>query len=187
MLNKKFKKILAGLTLAVLSMNIIACGSTATERTSNVQKVMESQIAAENKSVNPNTKRQVANGSQLIGNGSNLQAPVSNKNVTVDLTSLSSTVADGILIRWQNEKEFYRGAVMKIKGEYYYSISKETGKKYNFCVFSSSCCPNGLEFVLADSSKYPKEKETLITVVGEFNYYEEDGEIYYTLTNAQIV
>ena len=185
MLNKKSKKILAGATLTVLSINLIACGSTATERTSNVKKVMESQIAAENKT--SNQKRQVSNGSQLIGNGSSLQAPASEKNVTVDLTSLSSTVADGILIRWQNEKEFYRGAVMKIKGEYYYMISKETGKKYNLCVFSSSCCPNGLEFELADSSKYPKEKETLITVVGEFNYYEEDGETYYILTNAQIV
>ena len=187
MLNKSFKKILVGATFVVLSMNIIACGSTATERTSNVKKVMESQAAAENKSVNPNTKRQVANGSQLVGNGSNLQAPASTKNVTVDLTSLSSTAADGILIRWQKEKEFYRGGVMKIKGEYQYLISKETGKKYNFCLFSSSCCPNGLEFELADSSKYPKEKETPITVVGEFNYYEEDGQIYYTLTNAELV
>ena len=187
MLNKKFKKILVGATLAVLSMNVIACGSTATERTSNVQKVMESQIAAENKSVNPNTKRQVANGSQLIGNGSNLQAPASAKNVQLDLTSLSSTVADAQLQKLQSNRDFYRGLVMKIKGDFNYTYVKETDKTYYNCIFSSTCCPNGLEFVLADSSQYPTEQWAPITVVGEFNYYEEDGQIYYTLTNAQIV
>ena len=185
MLNKKFKKILVGATLAVLSINLIACGSTATERTSNVKKVMESQAAAENKSVNPN--RQVANGSQLIGNSSNLQAPASAKNVQLDLTSLSSTVADAQLQKLQNNRDFYKGLVMKIKGDFNYTYVKETDKTYYNCIFASTCCPNGLEFVLADSSKYPSEQWTPITVIGEFNYYEEDGQIYYTLTNAQLV
>ena len=187
MLNKKLKKLSVGVLFLAMSLNVIACGSTATERTSNVQKVMESQIAAENKSVNPNTKRQVANGSQLIGNGSNLQAPASTKNVQLDLTSLSSTVADAQLQKLQSNRDFYRGLVMKIKGDFNYTYVKETDKTYYNCIFSSTCCPNGLEFVLADSSKYPTEQWSPITVVGEFNYYEEDGQIYYTLTNAQIV
>ena len=186
MLNKKFKKILAGLTLAVLSMNIIACGSTATERTSNVKKVIESQASAEKKSTMPN--RQIANGSQLVGNSSNLQAPANtNRSVQLDLTSLSSTVADAQLQKLQNNRDFYKGLVMKIKGDYNYTYVKETDKTYYNCIFSSTCCPNGLEFVLADSSKYPTEQWEPITVIGEFDYYEEDGQIYYTLVNAQLV
>ena len=186
MLNKSFKKILAGATFVVLSMNIIACGSTATERTSNVKKVMESQAAAENKT--SNQKRQVANGSQLIGNGSNLRAASNqNRSIQLDITSLSSTVADAQLQKMQSNRDFYKGLVMKIKGDFNYTYVKETDKTYYNCIFSSTCCPNGLEFVLSDSSQYPTEQWTPITVVGEFNYYEEDGQIYYTLTNAELV
>ena len=107
--------------------------------------------------------------------------------VDVDLSQLNSTVCDAYLRQLQENKEQYRGIVVKAKGEYNYYKNPTTDKEYYNCVFASTCCPNGLEFILADPSKYPKENGGSITVIGQFDYYDEDGVIYYNLVNATIV
>lgn len=186
MLNKILKKTITIISLLCLTINIVSCGSTATDRTSNVKKVIESQVQNENG--NKNVERQVSNSSQLVGNSSSMQRPTSNtKKVELDLTSLSSTVADAQLRKLQNNKETFKGLIVKAKGEYNYYKDPTTGNEYYNCVFQSSCCPNGLEFILSDPSKYPSEQGETITVVGAFNYYDEGGVIYYNLVDASIV
>ena len=54
----------------------------------------------------------------------------------------------------------------------------------------AACCAQGLEFALAGKPVYPDEYPELgaeITVVGTFEWYEEDGCRYYRLGNAAFV
>ena len=180
MLNKKY---FLNSLFFLLWFIFISC-SNQTSRTSNVKKVIE-----ERSQIVENTgKAQVTNQSNLKKQSSN-SAEVSNENIHVDLdlSKLNSIVADAELIKLQENKEQYRGIIVKAKGQYTYYKNTDTGNEYYNCVFSSSCCPNGLEFILKDSSKYPTTQGETITVVGSFNYYEEDGYIYYNLIDATIV
>ena len=55
---------------------------------------------------------------------------------------------------------------------------------------ATACCAQGLEFALAGEPVYPDEYPELgaeITVVGTFEWYEEDGCRYYRLGNAVFV
>ena len=177
------KKYLIIFIMIFASTVLFSCDSPSSSRTFNVKKVLESRA---------NTEGQTA--SNVISNGSDLKrntaAPQSSTpkvlKVDLDLSQLNSTVCDAYLRQLQDNKEQYRGIVVKAKGEYNYFKNETTNKEYYNCVFASTCCPNGLEFVLADPTKYPKENGGPITVIGQFDYYDEDGIIYYNLVNATI-
>jgi len=54
----------------------------------------------------------------------------------------------------------------------------------------AACCAQGLEFAFAGKPVYPDDYPELgaeITVVGTFEWYEEDGCRYYRLGNASFV
>ena len=176
------KKHLIIFTILFTSIVLFSCGSPSS-RTSNVKKVMESRANPAGQAA-PSA---ISNGSDMKRSASNQVAPQQVMKVDLDLTNLNSTVCDAYLKQLQANKEQYRGIVVKAKGEYNYYKNQTTNKEYYNCVFASTCCPNGLEFVLADPSKYPKENGGPITVIGQFDYYDEDGIIYYNLVNATIV
>ena len=191
MLNKKhFLYIISIILCVVLS----ACGSSV--RTSNVKKVLESRVQSEEAESVIEEKEEIeeivppAQASSIVVNPSSMEVPketLPSVKVDLDLTNLNSIVADANLRTLQDNKEKYRGLIVKAKGEYQYYKDPDTGNEYYNCIFASSCCPNGLEFVLTDKSRYPKNDGEIITVVGAFNYYEENGITYYNLINASIV
>ena len=178
------KKYLLIVIMIFTSLILFSCGDSSTSRTSNVKKVLESRA-------NPVVK----DVPSAVSNGSDMKRSAVNPNtsnakvmkVDLDLSQLNSTLSDAYLKQLQENKEQYKGIVVKIKGSYNYYKNSVTNKEYYNCVFSSSCCPNGLEFILADNTKYPKEDGEDITVIGQFDYYDEDGIIYYNLVNATIV
>ena len=54
---------------------------------------------------------------------------------------------------------------------------------------ATACCAEGMEFVLKDDLAYPDdypELGTEITVIGEFQSYEENGMTWYHLANARL-
>ena len=60
------------------------------------------------------------------------------------------------------------------------------------CVISdaTACCAEGIEFKLSDNLIYPDDYPELgseITVIGEFQPYEENGIKWYHLVNAKIL
>ncbi len=177
------KKNLIIFTMIFASVVLFSCESPSTSRTSNVKKVLESRANTSGQSA-PSA---ISNGSDMKRSAVNSQHSNSTvMRVDVDLSQLNSTVCDAYLKQLQENKEQYRGIVVKAKGEYNYYKNPTIDKEYYNCVFASTCCPNGLEFVLADPSKYPKENGGSITVIGQFDYYDEDGVIYYNLVNATI-
>ena len=176
------KKYLIIFTMIFASTVLFSCDSPSSSRTSNVKQVIESR--SNPKTAVPNDV--ISNGSDMKKSGGNQVAPKQVLKVDLDLSQLNSTVCDAYLRQLQENKEQYRGIVVKAKGEYNYYKNQETNKEYYNCVFASTCCPNGLEFILSDPTKYPKENGGPITVIGQFDYYDEDGVIYYNLVNATI-
>ena len=60
------------------------------------------------------------------------------------------------------------------------------------CIISdaTACCAEGVEFVLEGDYTYPEDYPELgmeITVIGEFQPYEENGVTWYHLVNAKMV
>lgn len=177
------KKYLIIFVMVFTSVVLFSCGSSSS-RTSTVKKVMESKA-------NPSAQAApsaISNGSDMKRTTPSPQASNAKvSRVDVDLTQYTSTVADSLLIQLRENKEKSRGLVVKAKGEYNYYKNPITNKEYYNCVFASTCCPNGLEFILADPTKYPAENGEPITIIGEFDYYDEEGAIYLNLVNATIV
>ena len=181
------KKNLIILTMIFTSIVLFSCGNSSSSRTSNVKQVLESRANPSGQAA-PAAPSAISNGSDLKRNTAAPQSSTPKVlKVDLDLSQLNSTVCDAYLRQLQDNKEQYRGIVVKAKGEYNYFKNETTNKEYYNCVFASTCCPNGLEFVLADPTKYPKENGGSITVIGQFDYYDEDGVIYYNLVNATLV
>ena len=181
------KKNLIVFTMIFTSIVLFSCGSSSSSRTSNVKQVLESKANSSGQAA-PAAPSAISNGSDMKRSAVNSQSSNAKvMRVDVDLSQLNSTVCDAYLRQLQENKEQYRGIVVKAKGEYNYYKNPTTDKEYYNCVFASTCCPNGLEFVLADPSKYPKENGGPITVIGQFDYYDEDGVIYYNLVNATLI
>ena len=168
------------LFITLVCIFFVSCGSS---RTSNVKKVIESQIQL----AESTTENIVSNSSNMIEVAEKQNESSQSLTIDLDLTEYTSTVADAYLKQLQDNMDKYRGITVKARGEYIHFKDPNTNKDYYNCIFASTCCPNGLEFILSDESKYPTEDGENITVVGNFNYYEENGVVYFNLINAELV
>lgn len=116
----------------------------------------------------------------------------------IDLTVLSSTMVYSEVYSMMSFPDDYIGKTVKIKGQfaigYVYNTDgtpDESAARFA-CVIAdaTACCSQGLEFILTGEHTYPDEYPELgaeITVVGTFEWYEEDGCRYYRLGNASFV
>ncbi|MBR0365589.1 MAG: hypothetical protein IJH94_02160 [Clostridia bacterium] len=110
--------------------------------------------------------------------------------IDVDLTRLSSTMVYSEVYNMMNEPEDYVGKVIRMDGNLNIYPSEETNKVYYACIVAdaTACCAQGIEFAWAgehEADDYPAEN-TLITVVGTFDSYDEDGMTYYHLRDAKM-
>ncbi|MBQ3692468.1 MAG: hypothetical protein II931_04000, partial [Clostridia bacterium] len=82
----------------------------------------------------------------------------------------------------------YIGKTVKMTGIFSSTHDDSTGKDYYACIIkdATACCAQGIEFILTDESKYPKEGDT-ISVIGVFDTYNEGQFRYSTLRDASIV
>lgn len=103
----------------------------------------------------------------------------------IDLTGMTSIMSDSYMSNMISNFDDYKGKVIKVKGEYKKEIINNT--TYHICMFQSSCCPYGIEFISKDN-KYPEENSFII-IQGNFNRYGEENngvkQIYYNLLNAE--
>lgn len=118
--------------------------------------------------------------------------------IDVDLTALSSTMVYSEVHSMMSFPDNYIGKTVKMQGQFtIYQATDENGafipdKRFFACMIAdaTACCAQGLEFALAGKPVYPDEYPELgaeITVVGTFEWYEEDGCRYYRLGNASFV
>lgn len=117
---------------------------------------------------------------------------VGSGSIDVDLTALSSTMIYSEVSNMMMAPEDYIGKTIKMNGSFaaYYDEANE--EYFYACVIAdaTACCQQGLEFVLKNGGKYPDdypEEGSEINVVGTFNTYELDGNLYARLENAEIL
>ena len=125
------------------------------------------------------------------------QAQPSAGKVDVDLTVLSSTmVYSEVYNMLYNAPAYYLGKTVKARGEFsiYQLVTDgvlQPDPVSYACIISdaAACCAEGMEFVLEGNYTYPDDYPELgaeITVIGEFQSYEENGMIWYHLVNARL-
>ena len=125
------------------------------------------------------------------------QAQPSAGKVDVDLTVLSSTmVYSEVYNMLYNDPAYYLGKTVKARGEFsiYQLVTDgvlQPDPVSYACIISdaAACCAEGMEFVLEGDYTYPDDYPELgaeITVIGEFQSYEENGMIWYHLVNARL-
>ena len=111
----------------------------------------------------------------------------SNKKCDIDLTTLNTTVAYSQLSNMWQTPDDYMGKIIKIRGTF--GVITDNGRNYYSCNIgdATACCSLFLEFILKDDLKYPDEYpqvDTEITVMGEFETYLENGNIFCQLKDA---
>lgn len=117
--------------------------------------------------------------------------------VEVDLTVLSSTmVYSEVYNMLYNDPAHYLGKTVKAKRMFsiYQLVTDgvlQPDPVSYACIISdaAACCAEGMEFVLKDDLAYPEDYPELgaeITVIGEFQSYEENGMTWYHLVNARL-
>lgn len=107
---------------------------------------------------------------------------------TVDLTKLSSTMIYSEVSQMMNAPEKYVGNKIKMNGTYNLFYNDDQTKSYSACIVkdATACCQQGLEFVLKDGISYP-EVDSEITVEGIFELYDEDGNQYCHIVDAELL
>ena len=117
--------------------------------------------------------------------------------VDVDLTVLSSTmVYSEVYNMLYFYPEDYYGKTVKANGIFAIyqmvvdGVTQPAPVAYA-CIIAdaTACCAEGMEFVLEGDYTYPDDYPELgaeITVIGEFQSYEENGMTWYHLVNARL-
>lgn len=202
------KKIIClGITL-ILIFSLVGCGgnnvsskSTGNTGGNTVQDVLSQQIKDPTASIPGNsfTETQPPKSSAPIDNSKAPEKAEITKaeqaDCDVDLTKLSSTMVYSEVYNMMTEPEKYIGKSVRTSGQFaLYWATNENGipipnQFYFACIIAdaTSCCSQGLEFVLAGEHVYPDdypEEGDEITVSGIFETYDEDGYLYCHLVDA---
>ena len=180
------------LLLAVCMMvSLCACGKDSEEGAGNDASSSNEESSASTESIPTPEDQQSPEESEQLQSSAD--------GVDVDLTVLSSTmVYSEVYNMLYFYPEDYYGKTVKMTGQFnVYQWVDESGIVADMpvayaCIISdaTACCAEGVEFVLEGDYTYPEdypELGTEITVIGEFQPYEENGMTWYHLVNAKMV
>ena len=180
------KRIFCLLLAACMAVSLCACGKDVGNNTLSSNE--EASASAE--SIPTPKEQETSEESE--------QPQASSNGVDVDLTVLSSTmVYSEVYNMLYFYPEDYYGKTVKMTGQFnVYQWVDESGVVADMpvayaCIISdaTACCAEGMEFVLKDDLAYPDDYPELgaeITVIGEFQSYEENGMTWYHLVNARL-
>ena len=169
------KRLLCLLLAVCMTLSLCACGKGAERDTERGASASE-----------PQPSPAITEPPQASANG-----------VEVDLTMLSSTmVYSEVYNMLYNDPAHYLGKTVKARGTFsiYQLVTDgvlQPDPVSYACIISdaAACCAEGMEFVLEGDLTYPDdypELGTEITVIGEFQPYEESGMTWYHLVNARL-
>lgn len=183
------KRIFCLLLAACMMLSLCACGKGREKDAGNDTLSSNEEASASAESI-PTPKEQETPGK------SKPSQSYAGK-VDVDLTVLSSTmVYSEVYNMLYNDPAHYLGKTVKARGEFsiYQLVTDgvlQPDPVSYACIISdaAACCAEGMEFVLEGDLTYPDdypELGTEITVIGEFQSYEENGMTWYHLVNARL-
>ena len=185
------KRIFCLLLAACMAVSLCACGKDVGNNTLSSNE--EASASAESI---PTPKEQETPDEQQTPEEPE-QTQTSADGVEVDLTVLSSTmVYSEVYNMLYFYPEDYYGKTVKANGIFAIyqmvvdGVTQPDPVAYA-CIIAdaTACCAEGMEFVLEGDYTYPDDYPELgaeITVIGEFQSYEENGMTWYHLVNARL-
>ena len=183
------KRLFCLLLAACMTVSLCACGKGSEKDAGNDTPSSDREVSAPTESI-PTPKEQETPGK------SKPSQPAAGK-VDVDLTVLSSTmVYSEVYNMLYNDPAHYFGKTVKAKGTFslYQLVTDgvlQPDPVAYACIIAdaTACCAEGMEFVPEGDLTYPEDYPELgaeITVIGEFQSYEENGMTWYHLVNARL-
>lgn len=183
------KQLFCLLLAACMMLSLCACGKDSGKDAGNDVSSSNEKSSAQTDSIPTPNEQEVPGKSEP-------SHPSAGK-VDVDLTVLSSTmVYSEVYNMLYNDPAHYLGKTVKAKGTFsiYQLVTDgvlQPDPVSYACIISdaAACCAEGMEFVLKDDLAYPDDYPELgaeITVIGEFQSYEENGMTWYHLVNARL-
>ena len=191
------KRIFCLLLAVCMAVSLCACGKDSEKVAENNTPSSDGEVSAPAEII-PTPDEQETQDEQQTPEEPE-QTQTSADGVDVDLTVLSSTmVYSEVYNMLYFYPEDYYGKNVKMTGQFnVYQWVDESGIVADMpvayaCIISDAkaCCAEGVEFVLEGDYTYPDdypELGTEITVIGEFQSYEENGVTWYHLVNARMV
>lgn len=164
------------------ALALAACGDT-----SNIDNVIEAHAGVKTESTTTTTAAP-ASAEPTLDDAVKL---MEGSDYDVDLTLLDSTLCYAQVFDMVTNPDNYTGQSVRAAGNMAYFKNDKTGAEY-FAVLvqdATQCCAQGIEFKLTGDHTYPDdypELGTVITVVGTFGSYEEDGMTYIVLNDATL-
>ena len=189
------KRIFCLLLAACMTLSLCACGKGSEKDAGNDTPSSDVEVSAPTESIPAPNEQETPDEQQTPEEPE--QTQTSADGVDVDLTVLSSTmVYSEVYNMLYNDPAHYLGKTVKARGEFsiYQLVTDgvlQPDPVSYACIISdaAACCAEGMEFVLKDDLAYPDdypELGTEITVIGEFQSYEENGTTWYHLVNARL-
>ena len=183
------KQLFCLLLAACMMLSLCACGKDSGKDAGNDVSSSDEEASASAESIPTPKEQETSEESE--------QPQASSNGVDVDLTVLSSTmVYSEVYNMLYNDPAHYLGKTVKAKGTFsiYQLVTDgvlQPDPVSYACIISdaAACCAEGMEFVLKDDLAYPDDYPELgaeITVVGEFQAYEENEMTGYHLINARL-
>ena len=191
------KRIFCLLLAVCMAVSLCACGKDSEKVAENNTPSSDGEVSAPAEII-PTPDEQETQDEQQTPEEPE-QTQTSADGVDVDLIVLSSTmVYSEVYNMLYFYPEDYYGKNVKMTGQFnVYQWVDESGIVADMpvayaCIISdaTACCAEGVEFVLEGDYTYPDdypELGTEITVIGEFQSYEENGVTWYHLVNARMV
>lgn len=189
------KRIFCLLLAACMMLSLCACGKGREKDAGNDTLSSNEEASASAESI-PTPKEQETPDEQQTPEEPE-QTQTSADGVDVDLTVLSSTmVYSEVYNMLYNDPAHYLGKTVKARGGFsiYQLVTDgvlQPDPVAYACIIAdaTACCAEGMEFVPEGDLTYPEDYPELgaeITVIGEFQSYEENGMTWYHLVNARL-
>ena len=183
------KRLFCLLLAVCMAVSLCACGKGREKDAGNDTLSSDEEASASAESIPTPKEQETPEESE--------QPQASSNGVEVDLTVLSSTmVYSEVYNMLYNDPAHYLGKTVKAKGTFsiYQLVTDgvlQPDPVSYACIISdaAACCAEGMEFVLEGDYTYPDDYPELgaeITVIGEFQSYEENGMTWYHLVNARL-
>ena len=189
------KQLFCLLLAACMMASLCACGKDSGKDARNDASSSNEESSASAESI-PTPKEQETPDEQQTPEEPE-QTQTSADGVDVDLTVLSSTmVYSEVYNMLYNDPAHYLGKTVKARGTFsiYQLVTDgvlQPDPVAYACIIAdaTACCAEGMEFVPEGDLTYPDDYPELgaeITVIGEFQSYEENGMTWYHLVNARL-
>ena len=189
------KRIFCLLLAACMTLSLCACGKGSEKDAGNDTPSSDVEVSAPTESIPAPNEQETPDEQQTPEEPE--QTQTSADGVDVDLTVLSSTmVYSEVYNMLYNDPAHYLGKTVKARGGFsiYQLVTDgvlQPDPVAYACIIAdaTACCAEGMEFVPEGDLTYPEDYPELgaeITVIGEFQSYEENGMTWYHLVNARL-